>query len=241
MHTPSEQRATLSDMSTTVTPQEHDVIWLELSQALHVAGERLAQAKKTVVYVAGFEPTTGYRGAPTTWARRKGERGIWEFEAFAIALPELEADRDSYAIRYSGTKGRFVDAYNEALAKRDAALAALQNHEASYSGWRRYFLVVSSNGLIHNSTSCQTCNKGRSATRFALLPSLSDCAPPVAVEALGPSLCSVCFPAAPVEVVDGPKLPSRITALLFVKDGVNAFQAELAKYNAKRAAKAVAK
>jgi hypothetical protein len=227
-------------MSNTVTPQEHDVIWLELSQALHIAVERLVQARKTIVYVADFRPQSGYRGAPTTWSRghkTSPERvsGLYESQAFEIALPELEAGRDGWALQYSGRKGTFIDALAEATVVRDAAVEALRAHEANYTGWSRYFLVVSSNGLIHSSTNC---NKGRSATRFALLPTLSGLGWETAVDALGPSLCSICFPEAPTSVVDGPKLPSRITELLFGRDGVNAFQAELAKYNAKRAAKA---
>jgi hypothetical protein len=108
--------------------------------------------------------------------------------------------------------------------------------EKGYTGWSRYFLVVSSAGLIHDSMDCHTCNKGRKPTEFALLPELSGTDHTTAVAALGPSLCSVCYPSAPVEWTDTERIPARIAEVL-LKKGPEAFHAELAKYKAKKAAK----
>jgi hypothetical protein len=64
--------------------------------------------------------------------------------------------------------------------------------------WSRYFLVVSSAGHIHSSTGCQTC---RLTTAFGWMPERSGMTEAEAIESLGKhadSLCSVCYPTAPV-------------------------------------------
>ena len=137
--------------------------------------------------------------------------------------------------RQSGPE--MVAEYDERLAERQVALDALRAHDAQYTGWERYFLVVSSAGLIHSTTRCSTCNKGHKDTLFALLPTLSGQAFTDAVEVLGPSLCSVCFPEAPVAVVDGPKLPMRVVEVLF-HQGPEKFTEALQAHRDKAAAKA---
>lgn len=137
---------------------------------------------------------------------------------------------------------RYLPEAKEALAKAVdlavEAVEALEAHEDGYTGWKRYFLVVSSAGLIHASQNCHTCNKGRSDTQFALLPSMSGLSDMTSlVETCGAALCSVCFPEAPVSWVDAVRLPTSVTLVLF-EQGEAAFQAALAAYKAKQAAKA---
>jgi hypothetical protein len=62
--------------------------------------------------------------------------------------------------------------------------------------WSRFFLVTSSNGHIHSSMHCSTCTW---TTTFGWHPQLSGLTESDAVNELGPILCSVCFPSAPVE------------------------------------------
>lgn len=125
-----------------------------------------------------------------------------------------------------------------AIAAFDAAIRALDAHEDGYKGWKRYFLVVSSAGLIHASQHCHTCNKGRSATQFALLPSMSGLNDVEAlVDAVGAALCSVCFPEAPTSWTDQVRLPTTLTLILF-EQGEEAFRTALAAYKTKQAAKA---
>jgi len=74
------------------------------------------------------------------------------------------------------------------------------NAEFNRRPWSRYFLVVSSAGHIHSSTSCQTC---RLTTVFGWMPERSGQAEIEAIKSLGKhadALCSVCFPSAPVAV-----------------------------------------
>lgn len=216
--------------------EAHDAEWLRLSALTQKAEYALASRTHTVIYVAGWKKNFGRNGS---YVR------LGEYASLPQALPQAiawcEAHGNEWAIAYSGKVSEQLDAYNAAVIATKAAYAAVAAHELGYTGWSRYWLVTSSNGLIHRSTHCSTCNKGRQSTEFALLPSLSGADFASAVEALGPSLCSVCFSEAPTSVVDGPKLPSRITSLLFTQSGQSGFWAELAKYNAKRAAKAAAK
>ena len=103
--------------------------------------------------------------------------------------------------------------------------------------WNRYFLVCSSNGHIHSSTSCHTCNKGQNATQFALVPSLSGTSVEDAVAKLGAGLCSVCFPEAPVEYREQIKI-SKAQATTLLEKGEEAFDEAVAKAEARKAKKA---
>lgn len=106
-------------------------------------------------------------------------------------------------------------------------------------GWSRYFIVTSSTGHIHSSTSCHTCNKGKNATTFALVYAMSDTTADFAVELLGPSLCSICFPNAPVEMTEQAKISESLANVYFEK-GHDAFVAAK-KIAEEKAAKRAAK
>lgn len=97
-----------------------------------------------------------------------------------------------------------VDAYNAAVEARKAAVDAVFAHEEAYTGWARYFLVTSSAGHVHRSMHCSTCNP---RTTYAPVVSLSGTDDATAVEMLGETLCTTCFPDAPV---DG--RPSKLSA-----------------------------
>ena len=104
--------------------------------------------------------------------------------------------------------------------------------------WNRYFLVCSSNGHIHSSTNCHTCNKGKNATQFALVPSLSGTSVDDAVAKLGAGLCSVCFPDAPVEYREQVKI-SKSQATILLEQGEAAYDKAVAKAAERKAKKAM--
>ena len=122
-------------------------------------------------------------------------------------------------------------AYLAAVDSRDVAVAAVADHEANYTGWDRYFLVVSSDGHVHRSMDCSTC---RETTVFAPMPSLSAASLDEAVALVGPALCSVCYPLAPTDMVDGVKVTGKLAEVLLT-DGEEVFRAKLAALAAKRA------
>lgn len=130
---------------------------------------------------------------------------------------------------------RRVADYNEAVEAMTVASNAVEEHEEGYGGWARYWLVVSSAGHVHTTRGCSTCNKGKSATRFALIPSLSGGTVDEVVALVGPNLCSTCYPLAPVADVGG-KLTEAIARVL-IEEGEEAFRAKLAEHAAKAKAK----
>jgi len=118
-----------------------------------------------------------------------------------------------------------IDAYLDAQTALSEARVDCAEIEAIYNAnpWSRYWLVTSSDGHVHRSRHCHTCNKGRQATGFALTPSLSGQSDSEAVAALGPALCSACFPEAPVESREQATIPARL-ALTLWQEGFEAFQ-----------------
>jgi nitrite reductase/ring-hydroxylating ferredoxin subunit len=119
---------------------------------------------------------------------------------------------------------RVVDRYEAAgLALTDANLAVEEVEEEYRSRpWSRFWLVTTSNGHIHRSTHCSTCNRRGRPTGFALVPYLSGQTAADAVADLGPALCSVCFPEAPVEDKEQATIPARL-ALALKEQGSEAF------------------
>ena len=118
-----------------------------------------------------------------------------------------------------------LDAYctaNEALSEARVDVAEI---DAIYAAapWSRYWLVTSSDGHIHRSCHCSTCNRGLKRTGFALTAYLSGKDAAEAVADLGPALCSVCFPEAPVESTEQARISARL-ALCLAEKGSEAFQ-----------------
>ncbi len=115
------------------------------------------------------------------------------------AILAENADESDYKLLSSWNLGQArhtVEKLDEVAAEIEAVRAEYTALEETYTGWSRFFLVTSSKGHIHSSMSCSTC---RMSTTYGWLPHLSDHTEADAVEALGPSLCSVCYPTAPLE------------------------------------------
>ncbi|MGA5182962.1 hypothetical protein [Streptomyces pseudogriseolus] len=103
-----------------------------------------------------------------------------------------------------------VDAYRALVASR-AALAALEVVELTLNaefwrrgGWTRAYLVQTHNGHVHNTMNCPTCNKGEERTRFAWMIEYSGKSEEEIVEAAASRACTVCYPSAPVDVLQRP-------------------------------------
>jgi hypothetical protein len=78
-------------------------------------------------------------------------------------------------------------------------LGQIQALEAIYlaSPWSRYYPCRNTNGHIH--TSERGCSTVSYSTNMGWFPELSGLTPAEVVEQVGPALCSVCYPEAPVE------------------------------------------
>ena len=130
----------------------------------------------------------------------RSSRGTWALGS-EETLTQLAATLEEGALRPwdADRAGRVlvkVDELRAADAVAGDAMGELDAEFRARGGWSRFFLVTSSDGHIHSSTSCHTC---RPTTEFGWLPELSGQAEPDAVAEHGAILCTACYPSAPVE------------------------------------------
>ena len=228
---------------TKLSPAEVDTIYLERLAARERASREVFYARLAVLREAGvgITVTVEKRG-------RKGYETVYVSQEFAKTLPpwhrgcKLEDVREHIlGVEYCVENGLAPEAavrLEEVNAACRAANAACREVQDEYSRrpWSRYWLVTSSDGHIHESTCCSTCNKGKEPTGFALTPFLSGKTSEEAVADLGPALCSVCFPNAPVESKEQARVSGRL-ALVLAEKGVQAFQEARQETEAKRASR----
>ena len=119
------------------------------------------------------------------------------------------------ALEDTRSEGLALKANLDRRAEIKELMKAIDTEFNARGGWSRYFLVTSSNGHIHQSTSCHTCNKGKYATTFALVYHLSGETSDRAVEVFGPALCSACYPQAPVESREQGKVTTSLASVYF--------------------------
>lgn len=205
----------------------HDHKLVELFKAERVALTRVEWKLSTL------------RNITADGAARYNTRKDFRTEAEIVSAAEdLVNAGDAHIITHSGKPSKFItEFYVEKLALK-AAKDAIVEHEAAYTGWQRFLLVTSSAGLVHATMDCHTCNKGRKLTQFALLPDFSGRPVEQLVEAVGPALCSVCFPQAPVEWTEQERISPSLAQVLF-DDGYDAF-VKAREVSRKRSEKAAA-
>lgn len=148
-----------------------------------VDGDLYYQAK---TFIRGEE---GYR-------IKQDDRMVGRLATIADALPLVDST-NRYQLEAAA---KVADTKTARLLAVDAVI----EHEKAYTGWNRFFLVTSSAGHVHRSMSCSTCFP---TTAYAPVVALSGQDDQAAVELLGESLCTVCFPEAPVT-----GKPAKITA-----------------------------
>lgn len=130
--------------------------------------------------------------------------GSWTGNA-AEALAAPAAAQAHYQTQWETAHARRAAAA-DAVAQWDAVIEAHEQVWVEGGRWSRFFLVTSSDGHIHSSMGCPTCNF---RTEFAWLPELSGLTPADAVESLGEILCSHCFPDAPTSWTSGTSKASK--------------------------------
>lgn len=147
-------------------------------------------------------------------------------------------------------------AIQKRIAKYEAAIAALRAEvaeimretlpfDAEYDRrpWTRAWIVTSSDGHVHNTMDCSTCNKVyrkrdgsySDPTEFGWLPQVSGLDEAEIVSLAGEAACTVCYPSAPVETLGLPNLLDTAER----KAEKDARQAEKAEKTAARIAKGV--
>jgi hypothetical protein len=100
--------------------------------------------------------------------------------------------------RYTET----VANYSDLTTRIDVVCAEITDLDAIYRAhhWSRFYLVTNVGGHIHRAENCGTCYP---TTEFAWQTHLSGRTDAEALADLGPRLCSICFPGAPVEHTNG--------------------------------------
>lgn len=183
-----------------MTPREHDTALAALYHDLDRARDRVVNADAQLYRLAGAQ----WISVLGSWGRsRRTTEGRIETlrvteEVRDQILSDMDPDERNLSIGTSIAGGQCHLADRE--RERDTVLASIREMELAYTGWSRFFLVTSSAGHVHSSMQCSSC---RPTTRYGWLPELSGKTEAQAVDELGPALCSVCFPSAPVEMVGG--------------------------------------
>lgn len=197
----SNETATRTSDLAALTPSEVDLRLAELDLQAGRAEQTVATALVTIHDVLGHRRPRSYG--------RVGRFSPAEDQAAVAEIRTRAAAGERASLSYSARPlAEFLDRYDQAVALTAAieAQAAPLNAEYARRPWSRFFLVQQHNGHIHGSKSCSTCNNGRQATSFAWNPHLSGLTQDEAISQLGrwaSSLCTVCFPDAPVERTDG--------------------------------------
>lgn len=176
-----------------MSPEEHDEELLRLETLQREAERKAALAERIYRVSLG--------------QRRRG--GVWQ-----------EADGGPAFLPVTGS-----DEYLALAAAADAVIEAREqivHHEAEYTGWTRYRLVISSDGHVHANAQCRSF---RPTTKTVVIPSLSGKLETDAVAMLGNACCSVCMPTTGQAIS---KIPSSLVNVL-VRRGTKAFEEALAR------------
>lgn len=186
----------------TATPAEVDTRLAALYEAEAVAERAAASATSTFRSIIGDRGTYASRSRKVYRTSALAARE--EATALFLALPVEDRDNE-YGFARIGTRGMNVGQYRRAVDAADQAialLASIRTEEATLNAeyarrpWTRFLRVTSSaGGHVHSSMHCSTC---RPTTTYGWHPELSGKTEADAVAVLGPELCSVCYPSAPV-------------------------------------------
>ena len=191
---------TATDLRTEFTKtqaKEHDTRLAEVTRGLGASMDRVEGAIHDIHRSAG--DCTGYTGG-----RRYATWGMSLEDAIAAANRVAAGNLESLGARAGWNLRNAPQRAQAALtalenAQRDVAaaevvVAKLEEVWRTRGRWARFFLVP--NGHIHASTACRSLHP---TTRIFWLPELSGESEADAVAAHGPTLCTHCFPLAPVE------------------------------------------
>jgi hypothetical protein len=219
----------MSTSLSTLTPVEHDLLYVERLSNYYRNDFERSYAERRLIDRIGIEVRFGasdqFRSAVIDPATPESEYPTCLADAKHLKI-EVALQRWSEGISRVRAEvlTNYVAEYNELASEcAEQWLAVTECHEEYESRpWNRYYLVTSSDGHIHSSTDCSTCNKGKEPTGFALVPYLSGSTVEDAVSDLGEALCSVCFPNAPVESREQVRISARL-ALVLKEQGAEAF------------------
>jgi hypothetical protein len=175
----------------TLGPVEFDTILAELWRQYHEL-DNYQDSVITQIHHDANDRKEYFGRSRTGWWKMSTDRAV----GFAQQLLD---NGQVAAYNVAGVTQRLAR-YAAGVANLAAKRAEIRVMDVEYESrpWPRFFEVTSSNGHIHSSMHCSTCNNGRAMTQFEWHPELSGLTEADAVEKLGPILCSVCYASAPV-------------------------------------------
>lgn len=114
---------------------------------------------------------------------------------------QIEADGDARDLSVGAIPSELLGKLTELNMSLAGIVTVIDHKEETYRAdpWKRYIECINADGHIHSWWGCKTLNRGAVATSLAWRTELSGVSTAEAVDTLGPMLCTVCFPSAPVD------------------------------------------
>ncbi len=173
---------------TTATPVEIDTVLADLYDQQYTIGNTIDRHITSVMHHADAKRIYGNRGHTWNMTTADAEAKVRTALADGTTL--------AYEVR---SHQRTLDALDEARARRAAVHARQTEIGAEFTrrgGWTRAYLVT--DGHVHSSMGCSTCNNGQYATGFHWLVEFSGGTEADVVKAAADRACTICYPTAPV-------------------------------------------
>jgi len=176
-----------------------DTILAELDRQYCAASADLTINHALTHSLLGEHPTG--RGRHRTWPTT-------DQEAITELKRRLNANELSLSWRTARNALTTIGELDERILSNRAEASRLDDVWEANGRWSRFFLVNANSGHIHYDVSNCRCSR-TPTTRHIWHPELSALTEADAVAALGPRLCTLCFPSAPLEWTLGPEKPPR--------------------------------
>jgi hypothetical protein len=151
-----------------------------------------------------IHPMAGDKQESRGWG--KGHRWLLTDEDALSLVQHLADEEDLYVPQLGMRPSEMIGNHDRIVASAKALWDAIVDAERVWQDrrWTRWFPCLNADGHVHATFSgCPTVNRGQYATQMGWATELSGTPVEVAVQmppvGLGPRLCSVCFPEAPVE------------------------------------------
>jgi hypothetical protein len=169
-----------------IIPEEHDARQLKLLTELGKAKGRLSSFSDQAHKMAGDRKSA------------TGRRYAWQMtDGAAIrSAGQMTSHPDAAVARAAADLMTDVRYWEGEISRLSAGVLALEAAWREHQ-WERYFPCLNSDGHIH--ASLRGCSTVRHDTAMGWETGLSGRPVAAAIAALGPRLCSVCFPGAPAE------------------------------------------
>lgn len=109
-----------------------------------------------------------------------------------------------YEVREPAYSAKLAERADHYAAEADAIATEMAPLDAEYfrrGRWTRAFVVT--DGHVHRSMDCSTCNNGMYPTEFGWVTEFSGKTEAEVIEAAGSRACTVCYPDAPVDAPAG--------------------------------------